>query len=213
MRLVNDPDWIRYIGDRGVRTEDDARAYLERGPIAMYARQGFGLWRVARRDDDEPVGMCGLIKRDTLPDVDIGFAFLPAYRGLGYAAEAAAATLALASTRYGLTRVVAIASPDNDRSLRAPGEARHDVGRDDRRRRSGRSDRAVRDRPRAAMMLFKALGVVLAIYTTYAAFRGEVYARSELDRPVRSRAPTSRAISGSSSRSTSVSPSPLLTVF
>lgn len=118
LRLLNDPDWIRYIGDRGVRTEDDALAYLERGPIAMYARQGFGLWRVARRTDDEPVGMCGLIKRDTLPDVDIGFAFLPAYRGLGYAAEAAAATLALASTRYDLTRVVAIASPDNDRSLR-----------------------------------------------------------------------------------------------
>ena len=118
LALLNDPDWIRYIGDRGVRTEDDARAYLERGPIAMYARHGFGLWCVARRRDGEPVGMCGLIKRDTLPDVDVGFAFLPEYRGLGYAAEAAAATMALASTRYGLSRVVAIVSPDNDRSLR-----------------------------------------------------------------------------------------------
>ena len=118
LRLVNDPDWLRYIGDRGVRTEDDARAYLERGPIAMYARHGFGLWRVARREDGEPVGMCGLIKRDTLPDVDVGFAFLPEYRGMGYAAEAAAATIALASERYGLRRVVAIASPDNVRSLR-----------------------------------------------------------------------------------------------
>ncbi|HEY5862773.1 MAG TPA: GNAT family N-acetyltransferase, partial [Casimicrobiaceae bacterium] len=118
VRLVTDPDWIRYIGDRGVRTDDDARGYLERGPIAMYARHGFGLWRVARREDGLPVGMCGLIKRDTLPDVDVGFAFLPAYRGLGYAAEAAAATLALASERYGLRRVVAIASPDNVRSLR-----------------------------------------------------------------------------------------------
>jgi RimJ/RimL family protein N-acetyltransferase len=118
VRLVTDPDWIRYIGDRGVRTEDDARAYLERGPIAMYARHGFGLWRVARREDGVPVGMCGLIKRDTLPDVDVGFAFLPEYRGQGYAAEAAAATLALAAERYGLRRVVAIASPDNERSLR-----------------------------------------------------------------------------------------------
>ena len=118
VRLVNDSDWIRYIGDRGVRTEEDARAYLERGPIAMYARHGFGLWRVARREDGLPVGMCGLIKRDTLPDVDVGFAFLPEHRGLGYAAEAAAATMALASERYGLRRVVAIASPDNARSLR-----------------------------------------------------------------------------------------------
>ena len=118
LRLVNDTDWIRFIGDRGVRTEDDARAYLERGPIAMYARHGFGLWRVARREDGVPIGMCGLIKRDTLPDVDVGFAFLPEYRGSGYAAEAAAATMALASERYGLRRVVAIASPDNARSLR-----------------------------------------------------------------------------------------------
>ena len=118
VRLLNDPDWIRYIGDRGVRSEDDARAYLERGPLAMYARSGFGLWRVARRDDGMPVGMCGLIKRDALQDVDGGFAFLPAYRGLGYAAEAAAATLALAAERYGLARVVAIVSPDNERSRR-----------------------------------------------------------------------------------------------
>jgi RimJ/RimL family protein N-acetyltransferase len=118
VQLLNDPDWIRYIGDRDIRTDDDARAYLARGPLAMYAKNGFGLWRVARRDDGTPVGMCGLIKRDTLPDVDVGFAFLPAYRGLGYAEEAAAATLALAADRYGLTRVVAIASPDNERSLR-----------------------------------------------------------------------------------------------
>jgi ribosomal-protein-alanine N-acetyltransferase len=118
VRLLNDPDWIRYIGDRNVRGEDDARGYLERGPLAMYARNGFGLWRVARRDDSTPVGMCGLIKRDTLTDVDVGFAFLPAYRGLGYAAEAAAATLTLASERYGLARVVAIVSPDNERSRR-----------------------------------------------------------------------------------------------
>lgn len=118
VRLVNDPDWIRYIGQRDVHTEGDARGYLERGPIAMYARHGYGLWRVARRVDGLPVGMCGLIKRDSLQDVDVGFAFLPEYRGLGYAAEAAAATLALASERYGLRRVVAIASPDNGRSLR-----------------------------------------------------------------------------------------------
>jgi ribosomal-protein-alanine N-acetyltransferase len=118
VRLLNDPDWIRFIGDRNVRSEDDARRYLEHGPIALYTKHGFGLWRIARRSDGMPIGMCGLIKRDTLPDVDIGFALLPAFRGQGYAAEAASATLGLAARRFGLTRVVAIASPDNEPSRR-----------------------------------------------------------------------------------------------
>lgn len=117
-QLLNDPDWVRFIGDRGVRTHEDAQGYLTRGPIAMYARHGFGLWIVVRRDDGTPLGMAGLIKRDSLPDVDIGFAFLPAYRGAGYARESAEAVMALAWSRYGLTRVVAIASPENARSLR-----------------------------------------------------------------------------------------------
>ncbi len=116
--LLNDPDWIRYIGDKGVRTDDDARGYLERGPIAMYARNGFGLYHVAVRATGEAIGMCGLIKRDTLPDVDVGFAFLPAHRGHGYALESAAAVIAHGAAAHGLTRVVAIASPDNARSLR-----------------------------------------------------------------------------------------------
>jgi RimJ/RimL family protein N-acetyltransferase len=116
--LLNDPDWIRYIGDKGVRTDEDARGYLERGPIAMYARNGFGLYQVALRATGEAIGMCGLIKRDTLPDVDIGFAFLPAHRGHGYALESAAAVIAHGAAAHGLTRVVAIASPDNAKSLR-----------------------------------------------------------------------------------------------
>ena len=118
VRLVNDPDWIRYIGDRGVRTDDDARAYLERGPIAMYARHGFGLWRVARREDGEPVGMCGLIKRDTLPDVDVGFALLPEYRGMGLCGRGRSCGNGARVDALPPPRVVAIASPDNDRSLR-----------------------------------------------------------------------------------------------
>jgi len=115
--LLNDPDWIRYIGDKNVRTDDDARAYLERGPIAMYARTGFGLYHVALSATGEAIGMCGLIKRDTLPDVDVGFAFLPAHRGQGYALESAAAVIAHGARVHGLKRVVAIASPDNARSL------------------------------------------------------------------------------------------------
>jgi ribosomal-protein-alanine N-acetyltransferase len=117
LELVNEPDWLKYIGDRGVRNMDDARGYIERGPKDMYTRLGYGLYRVELKSDGTPIGLCGLIKRDTLPEVDIGFAFLKRYRGQGYAREAAAATLAYASTTLGLKRVLAITSPDNGRSI------------------------------------------------------------------------------------------------
>jgi RimJ/RimL family protein N-acetyltransferase len=118
LALVNDPDWLRHIGDKNVHSLDDARAYLANGPIAMYAKHGFGLYAVERREDGALIGMCGLIKRDTLDDVDIGFAYLPAYRARGYAREAAAATLAHARDVLELKRVVAIVSPANHASAR-----------------------------------------------------------------------------------------------
>ena len=118
LALVNDPDWLRHIGDKNVRSLDDARAYLANGPIDMYAKHGFGLFAVERREDGALIGMCGLIKRDTLRDVDIGFAYLPAYRAQGYAREAAAATLAYARDVLKLPRVVAIVSPANHASAR-----------------------------------------------------------------------------------------------
>lgn len=118
LELVNDADWLRHIGDKNVHSLDDARAYLANGPIAMYERLGFGLFAVERRDDDAIIGMCGLIKRDTLEDVDIGFAFLPAYRGAGYAQEAAQATLAWGRDALGLPRIVAIVSPKNAASAK-----------------------------------------------------------------------------------------------
>jgi RimJ/RimL family protein N-acetyltransferase len=118
LRLVNEPSWLEFIGDKGVRTQDDARAYLASGPIAMYARHGFGLWLVERRDDGAPIGMCGLIRRDNLDDVDLGFALLPEYWGCGYAHEAAAATMAHGRDALDLARIVAIASPSNARSIR-----------------------------------------------------------------------------------------------
>jgi RimJ/RimL family protein N-acetyltransferase len=117
LELTNDPDWLRYIGDRGIRTLDDARRYIETGPMEMYARLGFGLWAVEPRGGGAPVGICGLLRRDWLDDADIGFAFLPAFRGMGYAREAAAATLDYART-LGLNRVLAIVSPENEASLR-----------------------------------------------------------------------------------------------
>lgn len=116
--LVNEPSWLQYIGDRGVRTLDDARDYLRNGPMAMYARHGYGLLRVTRRDDGAAVGICGLLKRDTLPDADIGFAFLPSYWGQGYAREAAAATLLHADDTLRLPRVLAIVSDANASSIR-----------------------------------------------------------------------------------------------
>lgn len=116
--LVNDPDWLRFIGDRGVRTLDDARGYIVKGPIDMYARLGFGLYLVELKDIGAPIGMCGLLKRDTLEDADIGFAFLPRYRAQGHAHEAAAAVMKHAREVLGLARVLAIVSTDNHGSIR-----------------------------------------------------------------------------------------------
>ena len=118
LELVNDPDWLRFIGDRGVRTLEDARGYILNGPVAMYQRTGFGLYLVELKHGARPIGMCGLIERAGLADIDIGFAFLPAFRGRGYAYEAASATMTYARETLGLARVVAIASPDNQSSIR-----------------------------------------------------------------------------------------------
>ena len=118
IELLNQPSFIRNIGDRGVRNVDDARRYLRDGPIAMYEQFGFGLWRVSRRPDDEFVGMCGLLKRDILPDVDVGYAFLPGHWGQGYAFEAADATIAHGARKFGLKRVIGVVSDHNAASIR-----------------------------------------------------------------------------------------------
>ena len=116
LRLLNDDGWLRFIGDKNVRSLADARRYLEQGPLAMYARHGMGLWLTERKADAQPIGLCGLIRRDGLDDVDIGFAFLPEFRGEAYAYEAASATLAHGRDALNLCRIVAIATPDNERS-------------------------------------------------------------------------------------------------
>lgn len=118
LELLNEEGWLRYIGDRGVRNLADARQYLRNGPAASYAQHGFGLFLVERRTDREAVGICGLLRRETLSDVDVGFAILERHRGLGYASEAAAATLAWAHGRFGFARVVAITALDNVASAR-----------------------------------------------------------------------------------------------
>jgi RimJ/RimL family protein N-acetyltransferase len=118
LELLNDPSWLRFIGDKGVRSIEDARDYIVKGPVAMYEREGFGLYLTQRKSDAAPIGLCGLIKRDSLDDVDIGFAFLPKYRAQGYAHESAAAVLTYGRTILGLTRIVAITSVGNDASSR-----------------------------------------------------------------------------------------------
>ena len=117
LTLVNDADWLKFIGDKGVRSLDDARAYLRNGPFDMYTKHGHGLYCVELKASGEAIGMCGLIKRDTLDHVDLGFAFLPQARGGGYAYEAASATMTYARETLNLQRIVAIVSPGNKRSI------------------------------------------------------------------------------------------------
>lgn len=118
LQLLNEPSWLRFIGDKGVRNLEDARSYILSGPVEMYHRMGFGLYLVELKTERIPVGICGLIKRDSLEDVDIGFAFLPEHWGKGYAYEAAAAVIEHGIRTLGLKRIVAITSLDNDSSIR-----------------------------------------------------------------------------------------------
>jgi len=118
LAMLNDPDFLRNVGDRGARTIDDTRTYILNGPMAMYDIYGHGLYLVSERTSGEAIGICGLLKRDSLEDVDIGFAFLPSARGQGYAVESAAAVMAYGRDVLGLTRVVAIVRPDNVASIR-----------------------------------------------------------------------------------------------
>ena len=120
LELLNEPGFLRFIGDKGVRTVGDARAYLEKGPLESYRRNGFGLYAVCLRGRGTaaPLGMCGLVTREGLHDPDIGFAFLARHWGRGYAVEAAAAILEHGTRTLQLPRIVAITSPDNVGSIR-----------------------------------------------------------------------------------------------
>jgi RimJ/RimL family protein N-acetyltransferase len=120
LRFLNEPSFIRHIGDRGVRTLEDAAGYLERGPIASYERHGFGLYLVELKDGT-PIGMCGVLRRDGLDDPDIGFSLLPEFWSQGYALEAATAVKQYAAETLGLRRLVAIVAPGNESSARLLG--------------------------------------------------------------------------------------------
>lgn len=118
LRVLNDPGYVENIADRGVRTLEQAREYMKTAAVFAYDDRGLGFNIVEVRETGEAVGICGLVKRDTLDDVDVGYALLETYAGRGYAREAAAGTLAHALGRLGLGRVVAITAPGNTGSRR-----------------------------------------------------------------------------------------------
>ncbi len=118
LRLLNEPSFVQNIADKGVRTLAQARTYLSEGPLASYAAHGHGLWMVLDRETGAALGMCGLIRRSSLPEPDLGYAFVPEAWGRGYAREAAAACLGWGRARLGLSIVLAIVSPANTASIR-----------------------------------------------------------------------------------------------
>ena len=118
LELLNQPSFLHFIGDRGVGTIEEARQYISQGPGQSYAEHGFGLYLAELKDARTPIGMCGLLRRETLEDVDLGFAFLPQYWGQGYAFESTEAVLAHGRADFDLKRIVAITASDNDASIR-----------------------------------------------------------------------------------------------
>lgn len=118
LELLNDPAFIKNIGDRGVRNLEDAQKYILNGPVTMYEKYGFGLFLVELTEEKLPIGMCGLLKRDSLEDVDIGFAFLPQFTSKGYAFESASAVCEWGRHVHQLKRIAGIVNPDNEGSIR-----------------------------------------------------------------------------------------------
>ena len=118
IQLLNEPSFIEYIGDKGVSTVEEANQYLADGPLDSYERFGYGLNMVELKDSGEPIGMCGLVRRENLHDADIGYAFLEPYWSKGYARESAEAVLSHARETLGLDRIVAVVTPGNVSSIR-----------------------------------------------------------------------------------------------
>ncbi len=116
LEILNEPAFIRYVADRHVRTLREAAAYITEKILPSYALHGFGFYIVELKESGLPIGMCGLVKRETLEDVDVGFSVLERFWGRGYASEAAAALMEHGRQTLGLPRIVGVTAPDNDRS-------------------------------------------------------------------------------------------------
>lgn len=118
VELLNSPGWLQFIGDRNIKTEEQAKIYLENGPIKSYKENGYGLSLVEKKDDSIAIGMCGIMKRETLDHPDIGFAFLPGFNGKGYAFEIASATMDYAKHQLKISKILAITVSNNSKSIR-----------------------------------------------------------------------------------------------
>lgn len=118
LEILNTPGWLQFIGDRNIKTPEAAQQYLKEKFMGGYAKFGFGMFAVRLKENDETIGMCGLVKRDHLQHADIGYAFLPQHAGKGYAIEAAAAVLQYANHTLKLHPILAIVTPDNNRSIK-----------------------------------------------------------------------------------------------
>ena len=118
LRLLNEPSYLQYIGDKGVRTLEQATAYLLEGPIKSYQLHGHGLYLVVLKDSLQPVGICGLLRRDQFPDADLGYAFLPEFWSQGFAYESASAVLDYGKRTLKLSKIIALVSPANSPSIK-----------------------------------------------------------------------------------------------
>lgn len=117
-KLVNDPDWLKHIGDRFVKNKKDAIHFINEKIINSYHSNGFGLYVMEQKSDAKPIGLCGLLKRPELPFVDIGYAMLPEYRGQGFTKEAVLSVLNWAKSTLAFNQVLAITSPSNTPSIK-----------------------------------------------------------------------------------------------
>lgn len=113
LRQLNEPSFIENIADRGVRTIEQAEAYLQNGAMASYQSSGFGFWAVIEKSSQQIIGMCGLVKRDNLPHPDLGYSFLPEHFGKGFAFEAAQACIQITKNKYHLQQLLAIVNVEN----------------------------------------------------------------------------------------------------
>ena len=118
LELVNTPGWLEFIGDKKIRNEQDAIGYIQNGPLKSYSTHGFGLWLVELKGSGTPIGLCGLLKRDYLTAPDIGFAFLPAHTGKGYALESVTTTRDYAIKKFAISTLYGITLPHNERSIK-----------------------------------------------------------------------------------------------
>lgn len=116
-QLLNDPSWIKFIGDRNIKTIEDAKNYTQKNIIQSYEKNGFGLFLTELKKDNTPIGLCGLVNRPQIEDIDIGFAFMPNFKGKGYGYESASAVMEYARKEVGLKKIAAITVKENIRSI------------------------------------------------------------------------------------------------